>query len=202
MTMELLLLGGVYGKIEIVVWQSKINTEVGVTGAAKRMVEKWRGVRMSNRGDMREVDCGSGMQEKWKKPDNGWIKANIDVALFDGGLRSDWTCVVRNENGEVLGMFLKFVMNTSDPNFVELLCIREVLRWIKLHFEGNLFVESNSLHAVSDLNEDVPDTSYFGYVVWDCKAFFDYLLYLNFCFVRGSAKPCNSLISLGYSFYV
>lgn len=81
------------------VWQNRINSEVGVVGAARRMVDEWRVARMVN---VREsLNARVGAVKKWQNLEKGWIKANTDVALFDGGSRSGLACVVRNENGNV-----------------------------------------------------------------------------------------------------
>lgn len=79
-----------------------------------------------------------------------------------------------------MGMFLRSTGNISDPVMAELLCIREALSWIKLHFGGKLVVESDSLISISDLNGSMKDDSYFGDIVRDCKALMIILMLLIF----------------------
>lgn len=130
---------------------------------------------------------GFDLFDKGKKPNFGWLKDNTDVAIFSDEGRVGLACVVRDHDGRIVGLF-KFVGNLHDPRMTELLCIREALRWIMLHYECNLRLEFDSLVAIPDINGNVNDAAYFGNLVADCKLFIEYFLNIVFNFIRRSTN--------------
>lgn len=52
---------------------------------------------------------------KWSKPCNGWIKANVDVALFSYDDRYGVGCILRNREGAFIGSFQNSVAGCLAP---------------------------------------------------------------------------------------
>lgn len=63
-------------------------------------------------------------------------------------------------NGVVVGLLNKVVDNIRDLTLMKLLCIKEALNWVKLYYNRDVIIESDSLIAILDLNKMVDDRTY------------------------------------------
>lgn len=81
--------------------------------------------------------------ERWTTPNHGWVKANVDPAVFGLG----WTCsaLFRDVNGRFIGGFIQKTDYIFYPTILEALAIREVLSWLQDKKKSHFIVESDCL---------------------------------------------------------
>ncbi|KAL8148945.1 hypothetical protein AgCh_006084 [Apium graveolens] len=127
---------------------------------------------------------------KWKCPDPGTIKINMDASIFQNAQLFTVGMVMRNYLGEFLaGKNLCLPM--ADSVFeAEALGVREALSWIKdqqLH-GTKVFVESDSLLTTKAIECDKVICLEVGEVIEECKQALQNLSTVLVCFIRKNAN--------------
>ena len=122
------------------VWSQKYSSIRFVVCSAFSFLHSWRNAR-----DFRPL-CRSGQFSdnpycKWKKPNAGWTKANVDAAVFES--KGAVGAVFRDDEGRFVGGYSKIFEGIFDPTLLEMLAIRESLSWLKNHGRSKIIVESN-----------------------------------------------------------
>ncbi|RVW43273.1 hypothetical protein CK203_105923 [Vitis vinifera] len=95
---------------------------------------------------------------KWQKPDYGWIKINVDGAVFPD--KCTIGAVFRDHQGRFMGGFAKPFPHQTLPEVVEALGVREVLSWIHERSRSKIVVETDCLRVVQVIqHRSCPNTS-------------------------------------------
>ena len=85
------------------------------------------------------------VQQHWQRPLPGFVKCNIDAAVFREEGKSSWGIVVRDSQGLFLHAASRVVNGLFQVRELETLGLREVLSWIKqLGFERVIFETTHS----------------------------------------------------------
>ncbi|KAH1032125.1 hypothetical protein J1N35_044299 [Gossypium stocksii] len=69
------------------------------------------------------------LTDTWKKPDMGWLKCNVDVAISDFDNRISFTATIRDVDGRFISGYLLGIMI---PLITETISVQEALTWIKV----------------------------------------------------------------------
>ncbi|XP_050238047.1 uncharacterized protein LOC126687530 [Mercurialis annua] len=110
-----------------VVWEKKLGTVDSILFGTNLQLSVWK-IAHSPVAQMRQVGQLDGDGRiRWAPPRNGWLKANVDAAIFPGG---DGYCIgiiVRDEMGSIVqARNVRFHGNIS-PRLAEAIGIRRVL---------------------------------------------------------------------------
>ncbi|RVW95923.1 hypothetical protein CK203_025818 [Vitis vinifera] len=104
---------------------------------------------------------------KWQKPDYGWIKINVDGAVF------------------------------PDKGAIEALGVREVLSWIHERSRSRIVVETDCLRVVQAIqHKSCPNTS-FGFIIADCLDMLQHLVDVQVVYARRSANSAAHCLAKG-----
>ena len=68
---------------------------------------------------------------RWTKPEAGWLKCNVDAAIFNQEGYIGFGCVIRNEEGVKVAAKNGILYGVLDPAMAEAMSCREVLSWLK-----------------------------------------------------------------------
>lgn len=91
--------------------------------------------------------------ESWSKPDNGFLKANIDGAFDPNTRNGGWGCVLRDELGNILMAAAGNLGNLQDALHSEA-CAAERTIFLTTYLGiESLIIESDALNLVSGLND-------------------------------------------------
>lgn len=108
-------------------------------------------------------------RRSWLAPEKGCSKFNIDTICFSGGNVTRLCGVARNHYGNCMVVFMRSFLYYLDPKLVEVLCIREILSWLKELKVGSIDIKTDSLVFMVAIKASFgSDSSYFGLVVNDC----------------------------------
>ena len=68
---------------------------------------------------------------RWEKPSIGWVKANVDAAIFRESGTIGLGCVIRGDVGEFIAARSERRHQCLGPAEAEAMGVREALSWIK-----------------------------------------------------------------------
>ena len=124
------------------------------------------------------------VQQHWQRPLPGFVKCNIDAAVFLEEGKSSWGIVVRDSQGLFLHAASRVVNDLFHVRELETLGLREALSWIKqLGFERVIF-ETDSLQVVQALQNRDVDFSEFGALIKDCLSLLQGKHYFSMAFTK------------------
>lgn len=80
--------------------------------------------------DMKNSGHLKAYPKKWNKPPDGWIKINIDDAMFNEGF-VDIYCIMRDSNMNILRAKSGWIEGIWKPGEEEALSLEDALSWTK-----------------------------------------------------------------------
>ncbi|KAL8093405.1 hypothetical protein AgCh_035325 [Apium graveolens] len=144
------------------VWDRIMGSAFGVYSAAVNLLHDWK--RVSIQKHQGQVVLYQG-PIRWSPPQHGWVKINIDVAIFAGN----------GDIGEAMGL-------------------KEALTWVKdLGFRRCVFETDSKLLA--DACKGEQGRSYFHTIVWDCIQLFKHFDEVLVQFVHRSANAVAHVLA-------
>ncbi|XP_020162165.1 uncharacterized protein [Aegilops tauschii subsp. strangulata] len=108
--------------------------------------------------------------EKWKPPDEGWLKINSDGATSKHGNSAGGGAVIRDHEGTFRGGFCQYFPHVADPEAAEILACR---RAIKVALDRNVqkvYLELDSQAVVQMIKQKERNLSPVGPWVQEIKA--------------------------------
>ncbi|WJZ86110.1 hypothetical protein VitviT2T_005601 [Vitis vinifera] len=130
-----------------------------------------------------------------QKPDYGWIKINVDEAVFldEGAIGA----VFQDHQGRFMGGFAKPFPHQTLSEVVEALGVREVLSWIHERSRSRIVVETDCLRVVQAIqHKSCPNTS-FGFTIADCLDVLQHLVDVQVVYARRSANSAAHCLAKG-----
>uniref|UniRef100_A0A803PUS8 RNase H type-1 domain-containing protein n=1 Tax=Cannabis sativa TaxID=3483 RepID=A0A803PUS8_CANSA len=85
---------------------------------------------------------------RWAKPTAGFLKINVDGALFAAEKAFGGGGLVRDSGGFLLEGFAFYKSGSPQPAVAEIMSIKEALSWVENKRWGNVIVVSNSLTSI------------------------------------------------------
>ncbi|XP_074346112.1 uncharacterized protein LOC141684874 [Apium graveolens] len=136
--------------------------------------------------------------KRWKKPEEGWIKVNVDAMIFqENGIGC--AAVIRDARGEFPASRCKKIAGVWRPKEAEAIAFKEALSWIIELQHKNCVFETDSRVLVQACNR-APDNSYFGTIVGDCIQLLKHINPVLFQFAFRSANSvAHTLARATYS---
>lgn len=107
--------------------------------------------------------------QKWKMPDQGWLKMNADATIFSKQNKWGMGMLFRNHLGRVYGWKNKLDEGPFEPKLAESLVIRTVVVWGKEMNIQMLQIETDCQRIVQALHQRsfLEDRSYIGLILYD-----------------------------------
>ncbi|KAM6598511.1 hypothetical protein CsatA_018120 [Cannabis sativa] len=135
-----LLLWGVWGARNDLVWTNKVLSIERVVNAAITYLDSWKKAQLESRVVSPISGLNTSGCEQWAKPCFGEIKVNCDVAVFedDNSLGLGW--IARDHNGLFIDALAVKTYGQPDPFLAEAMALKEALSWVK-----GRWVEGSSL---------------------------------------------------------
>ncbi|XP_074333675.1 putative ribonuclease H protein At1g65750 isoform X1 [Apium graveolens] len=163
------------------VWEKINGSAFGVKAAANNLLRDWREAQITVEKDQKAAGA-----RQWENPDAGWIKVNVDAAIFqDNSIGCG--AVIRDHQGVFLAARCKKVDGVWRPREAEAIALKEALSWImELQYKECIF-ETDSKTLVQACNRE-PEESFFGTIVGDCTHL---LKHINSVLIRFVFRSAN-----------
>lgn len=178
----------------------RINTSVfGIKTAAMNMFSDWKIAQEQQfaAGDGRGVQL---VVKKWEKPPDGWVKINVDAAIFADIESVGLGIVVRGSNGQFIAAKSCRREGLFPPREAEALALQNALLWLKEEGHKNCIFETDSQVLVRAC-KSATGSSYFYTIVRDCIDLFQHFDEVKVCFMYRSANQvAHALARAAYSF--
>ena len=101
------------------------------------------------------------VQCKWQNPASGWLKCNIDAAVFNFDQCTGYGFIIRDENAFLVGAKNGMTQGLLDFLIAEAISFREALSWIKTLGLNRVVFESDALLLVQAFYGIAGISSYF-----------------------------------------
>lgn len=102
----------------------------------------------------------------WSVPPVGWVKANVDAAVFQDGTIGIG-CVIRDMHGQFVCARCRKVAGACKAPEAEAISLKEALSWVKDMSITHCLFETD-LKNLADACTGKPGEAYFGTIVSDC----------------------------------
>ncbi|CAH9075976.1 unnamed protein product [Cuscuta epithymum] len=152
-------------------------------------VNGWRSAQSK---ESRPEQGAIGTVQRWRRPQEGWLKANVDAAVGSQGRGLGW--VLRDAAGSFVAAGVQSWNGDCSPLEAELLGIREVLSWLKEQAWDNVEIESDSSLAVSEIQGGTSWSSG-GLLAEDIREISSGFNNLSFSFIRRSANRVAHMLA-------
>ena len=131
---------------------------------------------------------------KWSKPREGWLKVNINAALFSQAGKYEVGCIVRDHEGGFRGAFHRSCYGIPSVKEAKALGIKEALSWLKAQGLDRFILESDVKVVVESIRSSATPFS-FGLVIADCQDLLSSFHEVKLCFVYRTANAVAHLLA-------
>ncbi|KAH9679251.1 rnase h domain-containing protein [Citrus sinensis] len=105
----------------------------------------------------------------WKRPHVGWVKCNVDAAVFSSQAMVGLGCVVRNSEGIFLTAKCDRFLGSFGAREAEAFGVREALSWLKKLQFPRVIIEIDCLQVFKALTENHSSPNGFGLIIEECR---------------------------------
>ena len=125
---------------------------------------------------------------KWKAPEHGEYKVNVDASWFQGADSFSIGIVLRNHSGCFVEGRTVALPQAMDVLEAEALGIREALSWVKNMEARTVTVESDSFVAVNAINGQNKFLLEVGHIIDHCRLMLQSLPNVSVKYIRKQAN--------------
>ena len=170
------------------IWNQKNGSVQQVLNSAGQFLYQWQAAKKQLYYVDAEIHKVAHGAVSWEKPEFGWVKCNVDAAVFASQGRIGLGRVIRNSDGGFLAARCVGRFGTFGLREVEALGIREALSWLKEYQLPCVIVEMDCLQVFQALTEGFYAPNGFGLIIEDCRKLALAIKEVKFSFVRRSAN--------------
>lgn len=190
------ILWGIWSARNQKVWESKTITAQTAIEWSKKIVTEWQEARQRRLGRLKSgVQGGSRGLVRWKAPEEGKLKVNVDASVVPGASSFSAGMVLRDHHGS----FLK-ARNIGSAGEVpvfeaEAWGVLQALRWIQSLPVSEVEVECDSLLTVSALHKRTEFCLEVGFILADCISILCSRPDITVSFVKKQANKVAHLLA-------
>lgn len=166
------------------VWNNKTGSVNQVLNSAGQLLYQWQAAKKQQfyaDADVHKLVPGAMC---WERPKLGWVKCNVDAAIFSSQGKIGFGCVLRNSEGVFLIARCAGMAGNFGAREAEALGIREALSWLKGLQFPSVIVETDCLLVFQALVEEFSRSNGFGLIIDECRALAKSLGEVQFSFVQ------------------
>lgn len=163
----------------------------GVQAQAKNFLYDWRKVLQGKHKNNTVVQSSS---RTWSPPPPGYVKINIDAAIFTETKHMGVGAVIRDEHGRFLRARGRQIAADFLPREAEALSLKEALSWTLEEGYTNCVFETDARLLV-DACYGSKGKSYFHIIVSDCIDLFKHFCDVLVQFVNRSANGVDHVLA-------
>lgn len=181
-----------------IVWENKTLTLDGAVAWSLKQINEWREVNKKKQEARARSRVSCMMTEqKWKPPDTGELKLNVDASVFKGYHMFRIGMVLRDDQRHFIqGKCMRFVGSISVLE-AETVGILEALMWVQNMPTRRLTIESDSILSVNAINKAACNYLELGDLLKQCRSILDGITDFQLC-LSGSTQTRCLINWLGY----
>lgn len=176
-----------------VIWKNLRKWPSAIVNLAGSFLAQWQHAQILINGDLLS-DQNSGVVS-WCKPACGWLKCNVDGAVFSSESKLGFGMVLRNSEGTMIAARCGSILGPADSVLAEAVSFREALSWLKRLGASQVIVESDSSMLIQAIQASSSSPNYVGLVVNECKDLVASIVDCRIYFVRRSANSVAHLLA-------
>uniref|UniRef100_A0A803PB72 RNase H type-1 domain-containing protein n=1 Tax=Cannabis sativa TaxID=3483 RepID=A0A803PB72_CANSA len=145
-------------------WNKNVTTVAEVINTAKTVLNQWKTTSSNRFSPLSAViNNTSNNSTNWTAPAAGFLKVNVDGAVFAASDCYGLGGLARDANGHLIEAFCLHKAGCVQPSLVEAIGVKEALSWIKKKGWEHVILETDSLVVVQALQNclfvgsNVPD---------------------------------------------
>lgn len=132
-----------------VIWRGLNWNASSVSRHASNIMQEWLiGVTTTNEERTVVEDDVS----RWNPPESGWLKCNVDVALFKEDKKVGFGLILRDNRTNFVAAKGGLLNCFFDPGIAEAYACREAIKWILTKDFSNVIIESDCLEVVKAIH--------------------------------------------------
>lgn len=171
------------------VWEGKVVPGKTAMECSFKMVQEWKEAKGRDmKGGTNHIRYTSSNLRKWKAPDAGEYKVNVDASWHQGAGSFSVGMVLRDHSGSFVEGRTISLPQASDVLEAETLGIREALSWVKDMTGRKVSVESDSLVAVNAINGMNKFLLEVGHIIDHCRILLQSMLGVSVRYIRKQAN--------------
>ncbi|KAL8109886.1 hypothetical protein AgCh_025833 [Apium graveolens] len=172
------------------VWDGANGSAFGVVSSANHFLRDRKEAQAKD--EKRKIRGALGARV-WSKPKEGWLKINIDAAVFlDGSIGV--SALVRDDQARFVAARGRRIPGAWQPREAEALGLKEALSWIINKGYHMCIIETDSYVLAAACN-DRPGEAMFGTIVKDCIHLFKHINPVLIDFVYSSANNAAHVLA-------
>ncbi|KAH9679250.1 rnase h domain-containing protein [Citrus sinensis] len=151
------------------VWNNRSGRVYQILNSAGHLLYQWQSLR--KQAMFTDVDESSSVHGAvcWKRPHVGWVKCNVDAAVFSSQAMVGLGCVVRNSEGIFLTAKCDRFLGSFGAREAEAFGVREALSWLKKLQFPRVIIEIDCLQVFKALTENHSSPNGFGLIIEECR---------------------------------
>lgn len=179
------------------VWDEKeVPPKLAVQGRLKK-INEWENAvkRVKEMSQNRNQGSNAASTDRWKRPEEGSLKAHVDASVFPGSNSYTIAIVIRDHTGMFWkGRNARFLGNVSvlEAKAVGML---EVLNWVKDISGVKMTVESDSQLVVNALQKKSANLLEVGHILDECREVLSSRSRLNVVHVKRLANKAAHMMA-------
>ncbi|XP_074363255.1 uncharacterized protein LOC141703719 [Apium graveolens] len=172
------------------IWNEKVVSPGFAMDSSLKVYLEWVEARKGIDRTQHASTIRAKSETKWKKPEFGFVKINVDASVFIGAPTFTIGMVVRDHNGEFFSGKTMCLPEVESVFEAETIGIREALTWLKdqqFHL-GRVIVETDFMLTVSDITGEGENNLEVQEALEDCKQKLSEMPLTTVRFVRKNAN--------------
>lgn len=177
------------------VWNHANGSVFGVRNNASHLLIEWKEAQIKENDRRTRDEVGARV---WKPPDAGWLKVNIDAAVFLNG-NIGVGAVIRDENSCFVAARGKKIAGAWTAREAEAIGLKEALSWIIDKGYKQCVIETDSSALAAACNGGQGE-AFFGTIVMNCIQLLKHVNQVLVVFIYRSANTvAHRLAKAAYS---
>lgn len=161
-----LFLWSIWFRRNMWVWNKQAMSVFGVHAMALQLLQDWK--RSQEHQDQEERRKQQMSSRQWRKPQEGWVKVNIDAACRDHSGVIGMGCIVRDDRGEFVRARSATARGGMPPREAEAWSFRAALLWMKSWRTQKCIFELDA-KTVVDAVHGTRGNSIFHTIIEECE---------------------------------
>ncbi|KAL6561223.1 hypothetical protein OROMI_016824 [Orobanche minor] len=178
-------LAGIWHARNKVVWSNEGWNAAVVLLSINGQIESWKQAAASSSLTLANRSSSPTI---WSPPPAGFVKCNVDAALFAEEAKVGYGLVICDEAGRFVAASNGLVVSPQDPFLAEAMALKEALSWLKEHKFEKIHVEVDCQKLWCKVRASGMDHSYFGIVVNEIKLLLNSFNSISIRHVRRTAN--------------
>lgn len=168
------------------VWEGEVQNVRMAVQLAREGIFQWQNARKCQKNSEQQQEQQQNIS--WQPPDQGYVKCNVDAALF-----SDQKCFgvgmcIRNSQGRFIKALSRWFECTPRPLEAEALGLKEAILWLSELGLSNVLIGLDCKLLVDGIVDGTKNQSEFGNIMSTCRSLLTHFPNFKISFARRQAN--------------